>query len=175
MERTSPASRAESLKGASMTADEFREWKERRGYTSGRIHSSDGGVGFGLVHAAADLCVPKNSISVFLHDQRRVPPDVARMCQIIDVLDLVAWMPIGEVPERDKRVVNRIRDLLSEEIKPPLPAGHWAWQELRIDRLCRLVAAVQSLTCTTSPRLAKARRQAVEMIKMWGGEHANQN
>lgn len=141
-----------------MTAAEFISWMDGRGY----LRDCD---------AAADLCVPFTSVSAMLHGHRRVPPDVSRLCRMIEFLDGVAAVPMAEVSDGDASVIAQVRGLLSVWSDAPRrqhPEGGWAWQALRIDRLCRLSAAVQSVADTTAPRLAKARRQAAEMIKEWG-------
>lgn len=154
-----------------MSAAEFQGWKARRRY------SSEDPRYRGLTQATEDLCVPKSSVSDMLSGSRRVPPDVARICAMVDFLDSVALIKISDMPEQDRMVIYRIRNLLSVwslEPRTLRPEGHWAWQELRIDRLCLLSAAVHSVVCTTAPVLAKARRQADEMVKSWRCDHANQ-
>lgn len=153
--RATGTRRIESLPSMKMTTDDFWAWKVRRGYTSDK-------------QVAEDLCVPKASVSQFLGGYRPVPPDVARIAGMIDLLDTVSTVSLDGMTGADLAVVRHVRSLLpvwSTTPRNTLPEGHWEWQELRIDRLCQLAAAVHAVTCTTAPRLAKARRKAAKMVK----------
>lgn len=149
-----------------MTTAEFRAWKARRGYTSNDPRS------IGLRQAAEDLGLPKSSVSSILTG-RPVPPDVARIAAMVDLLDSVAEKMLCEVHEDDRDVIIHVKSLLSVWAPKPqrtLAESHWAWQELRIDRLCQLAAAVEAVRHTTAPVLADARREAAEMVASWGGQ-----
>lgn len=171
LEMRAPQTRLiESPPDMKMTAAEFRAWKNRRRYAANDQRVQQRGES-GVSQSAEDLCVPKASVSQFLSNYRPVPPDVSRIAAMIDLLDNAAQVPVDELTDADLAVVTHIHGLLSVWSDTPqrtLPEGHWAWQEFRIDRLCRLAAAVQSVTCTTSPKLAKSRKKAAEMVRSWG-------
>ncbi len=129
-----------------MTNAEFRAWLDRQHYEH-------------WTHAHHDLCTPSSSVYSFMKS-RPIPEDVARICQMIDVIDRVA------IAGCDAEEVMLARGLLVKWSGPrKLPEGRWVAQ--RLSRLCCLAAAVHALAMSERAELVVQRDAAVELMEGW--------
>lgn len=133
-----------------MTNSDFRDWFDRQNYEH-------------WTHVYYDLCTPKGSVSG-MRSHRPVPAEVARICEMIDVLNAVASAKC------DADEVMTARALLVKWSGPRfiMPEGRIAWDTLRMNRMCALAGAVHVVAKSERAELVRQRAKAVSLIEGWG-------
>ncbi len=158
-----------------MTGADLLRWRTRRRYT-------------GYLQVVADLGMPLPSLAKVAAGKEAVPPDVERLCEMVELLDGVAAVDPDALPfAADRALVVEARALLAawrpdrprSRRRPPRVPGQplrrdrRSWQRRRVDRLCQLAGLVSRVAAgCRSAALADASLRAAEMVAGWAGTHA---
>jgi len=145
-----------------MSPETFRDWRRARGYT-------------GYRQVIADLRAPLATLSNFESGSRRVSAAMARMCRMVELLDVAAGTDLDALDDpADRRAVLDARAMLAawnpEPVHLRVPKRREGWHEWRDARACSLAAMVGRLAfATRSAALGGVRARAQGMVRDWEG------